>query len=62
MDEWAICTIQNNKRYFLVRVLGQRFSCTWTTNKNDARLFESKPMAEYFAATRHVRMFHIRKE
>lgn len=59
MDEWTICTIENNKRYYLKDVKDLR--CVWTNSVNRAMTFETKGLAQYYAATRDVRCFHVRK-
>ena len=60
MDEWAICTIENNKIYYLKDVEFPSGKCTWSSSLTHALTFETKGLAQYFAATRNVRKFHIR--
>lgn len=60
MDRWAICTIENNRIYYLKEVVGHR-QCIWTASLAHAIKLESKGLAEYFATTRRVRKYHIRE-
>jgi len=59
MDEWTICTIENNKRYYLKKVKYPEYGCVWTSSLRYAIRFETKGLAQYFAATRYVRKYHI---
>lgn len=59
-DEWAICTIKNSNVYYLAKANIKTGECVWVTTLKTAKTFESKGLAEYYAATRHVRRFHIR--
>lgn len=60
MDRWAICTIENNRIYYLKKVEAHG-KCVWTASLVRAIKLESKGLAEYFAVSRNIRKFHIRE-
>ena len=59
MTQWAIFTIQDGRMYFL-KTVERGGKKVWTATPENAKTFNAKGTAEYYAVSLNVRRFSIK--